>query len=49
MLDLPNLKDDIKTEAHNLGFSHLGVALADPTPRYEQIPGVDRGRVIMLT
>jgi epoxyqueuosine reductase len=36
MLDLPNLKDDIKTEAHYLGFSHLGVALANPTPRYSK-------------
>jgi epoxyqueuosine reductase len=34
MLDFPNLKEVIKTEAHNLGFSHMGVALATPPPRY---------------
>jgi epoxyqueuosine reductase len=36
MLDLPNLKEDLKTEAHHLGFTHMGVAPADPPPRYEE-------------
>jgi epoxyqueuosine reductase len=36
MLDLPNLKEVIKTEAHHLGFSHMGVAPAIPAPRYDK-------------
>lgn len=36
MLDLPNLKEDLKTEAHHLGFTHMGVAPANPPPRYEE-------------
>jgi epoxyqueuosine reductase len=36
MLDLLNLKEDLKTEAHHLGFTHMGVAPAIPAPRYQE-------------
>jgi epoxyqueuosine reductase len=36
MLDLLNLKEDLKTEAYHLGFTHMGVALTNPAPRYQE-------------
>ena len=36
MLDLRNLKEDLKTEAYHLGFTHMGVAPANPPPQYEE-------------
>lgn len=35
MLDLSNLKNDIKTEAQRLGFTHIGIAPAVPVPHDE--------------
>lgn len=35
MLDLINLKNDIKTEAQRLGFTHVGIAPAAPVPHYD--------------
>ena len=36
MLDLRNLKEDLKTEAYHLGFTHMGVAPANPAPQYRE-------------